>query len=116
MLRAMAFFALVTSAFAGEPLNLVVNASAGFSAAIVQQLAVVQSDPSPGEFAEKTVAYAKAKAAYFNALRAAIPELENIAMGKEARPPELDTFAAAFAVTGEDQEKVADEETLVLLK
>jgi hypothetical protein len=36
--------------------------------------------------------------------------------GKEARPPELDTFAAAFAVAGEDQEKVADERTLVLLK
>jgi len=27
-----------------------------------------------------------------------------------------DTFAAAFAVAGEDQEKVADKETLVLLK
>jgi hypothetical protein len=40
----------------------------------------------------------------------------NIAMGKEERPPELDTFAAAFAVAGEDQEKVADEETVVLLK
>jgi hypothetical protein len=39
-----------------------------------------------------------------------------IAMGKEERPPELDTFAAAFAVAGEDQEKAADEETLVLLK
>jgi hypothetical protein len=34
----------------------------------------------------------------------------------EARPPELDTFAAAFAVAGEDQEKVADEKTAVLLK
>jgi hypothetical protein len=39
-----------------------------------------------------------------------------IATGKEERPPELDTFAAAFSVAGEDQEKVADEETLVLLK
>jgi len=39
-----------------------------------------------------------------------------IAMGKETRPPELDTFAAAFAVAGENQEKVADQETLVLLK
>jgi hypothetical protein len=38
------------------------------------------------------------------------------ATGKEARPPELDTFAAAFAVAGEDQEKVADEKTMVLLK
>jgi hypothetical protein len=39
-----------------------------------------------------------------------------IAMGKEARPPELDTFAAAFAVAGENQEKAADEETAALLK
>jgi hypothetical protein len=34
-----------------------------------------------------------------------------IAAGREARPPELDTFATAFAVAGEDQEKAA-----VLLK
>ena len=39
-----------------------------------------------------------------------------IATGKEARPPEVDTFAAAFAVAGEDQEQAADKETLVLLK
>jgi hypothetical protein len=31
-------------------------------------------------------------------------------------PPELDTFAAAFAVAGEKQEMVADQETLALLK
>jgi hypothetical protein len=35
-------------------------------------------------------------------------------MGKEERPPDLDTFAAAFAVAGEDQEKAADAQTLVL--
>ena len=28
-----------------------------------------------------------------------------IAMGRQARPPELDTFAAAFAVAGENQRK-----------
>jgi hypothetical protein len=39
-------------------------------------------------------------------LREELPELMRIAMDKEARPPELDTFAAAFAVAGEDQEKV----------
>jgi hypothetical protein len=39
-----------------------------------------------------------------------------IATGREARPPELNTFAAAFAVAGEKQEIVADHETLVLLK
>jgi hypothetical protein len=77
---------------------------------------MLQSDPSPGEFAGKTIDYAEAKEAYFKALRAEVPELMKIAMGKEARPPELDTFAAAFAVAGEDQEKVADKETLVLLK
>jgi hypothetical protein len=42
--------------------------------------------------------------------------LMKIATGKEERPPELDTFAAAFAVAGEDQAKVADGETFVLLK
>jgi len=36
-------------------------------------------------------------------LRAEIPELIKIATGKEERPPELDTFAAAFAVAGEKQ-------------
>ena len=31
-----------------------------------------------------------------------VPELMKIATGKEARPFELDTFSAAFAVAGED--------------
>jgi len=60
--------------------------------------------------------YAEAKEAYFKALRAEVPELMKIAMGKEARSPELDAFAAAFSVAGENQEKVADEETMFLLK
>jgi hypothetical protein len=61
--------------------------------------------------------YAEAKTPYFKALRAELPELLKIATGKEARdPPELDTFAAAFAVAGEKQEMVADQETMVLLK
>src|SRR5271157_5957834 len=79
-------------------------------------VSMLQSDPAPAELAEKTIDYAEAKEAYFKALRAEVPELMKIATGKEARPPELDTFAAAFAVAGEDQEKVADEKTLVLLK
>jgi hypothetical protein len=41
--------------------------------------------------------------------------IKQAATGKEARPPELDTFAAAFAVAGEEQEKGADQETLALL-
>jgi hypothetical protein len=47
---------------------------------------MLQSDPSPADLAEKTI----------------------------DTPPEL--YAAAFAVAGEDQEKMADEQTLVLLK
>jgi hypothetical protein len=116
MFRAIVFFGLITSAIASEKLDVLVNAAASFSAAIQQQLEMLQSSLSPAELAEKTIDYAEAKAAYFKALRAEVPDLMKIAMGKEARPPELDTFAAAFAVAGEDQEKVADQETLVLLK
>jgi hypothetical protein len=61
-----------------------------------------QSDPEPAELAK--------------ALREELPELMNIAKGTKARPPELDTFPAAFAVAGEKQEMIADQETLVLLK
>jgi hypothetical protein len=42
--------------------------------------------------------------------------LLKIATGRQARPPELDTFAAAFAVAGGKQEMVADQETPALLK
>ena len=116
MFRAIVFFGLITAAFASEKLDVLVNAAASFSATIQQQLEMLQSDPSPAELAEKTIDYAEAKKAYFKALRAEVPEMMKIATGKEARPPELDTFAAAFAVAGEDQEKAADQETLVLLK
>jgi hypothetical protein len=116
MFRAIVFFGLTTAALASEKLDVLVNAAASFSATIQQQLETLQSDPSPAELAEKTIDYAEAKTAYFNALRAELPELMKIATGKEARPPEVDTFAAAFAVAGEDQEQAADKETLVLLK
>jgi hypothetical protein len=53
---------------------------------------------------KRTIDYAEAKTAYFKSLRAEM----KIAMGMERRPPELDTFAAAFAVAGEKQEMVAD--------
>jgi len=100
MFRVLVFFGLITSALAGESLNVLVNASASFAAAILQQLDAVQSDSSPTELAEKTIAYAAAKTAYFDALRAGMPELENIATGKEPRPRELDQFATNF--TGDD--------------
>ncbi|MBV8141125.1 MAG: hypothetical protein JOZ60_03675 [Verrucomicrobia bacterium] len=116
MFRAIVFFGLAASAFASATLDVLVNAAASFSATIQQQLEMLQSNPSPEEIAEKTIDYAEAKEAYFDALRAELPELMKIATGKEARPPELDSFAAAFAVAGEEQEKVADRETLVLLK
>ena len=77
---------------------------------------MVQRNPSPAELAENTIDYAEAKEAYFKALREELPELMKIATRKEARPPELDKFAAAFAVAGENQEMVADQKTLVLLK
>jgi hypothetical protein len=86
------FFALATSAFASATLDVLVNAAASFSTAIQQQLEMLQSNPSPAELAEKTIDYAEAKTAYFMALRAEVPEMMKIAMGREARPPELDTM------------------------
>jgi hypothetical protein len=80
-----------------------------------QQLEMLQSNPSPAELAQKTIDYAEAEAAYFEALRTELPELINIATRTQARPPEFDAFAAAFAIAGEEQEKVADEQTLALL-
>ena len=116
MVRAIVFFGLATSAFASATLDVLVNAAASFSTATQQQLEMLQRDPSPAELAEKTIDYAEAKTAYFKALRAEVPEMKKMAMGVEERPPELDTFAAALAVAGEDQEKAADQETAVLLK
>jgi hypothetical protein len=66
------------------------------SAAIQQQLATVQNDPLPAEFVEKSIAYAEAK----TALREAMPELINIATGKESRPVQLEEFSAAFSIAG----------------
>jgi hypothetical protein len=115
-IRTIVFFCLITAACASETLNTLVNASAVFLAAILQQLATVQNDPTPTILAEKTISYAKAKTAYFTALRDAVPELEDIATGREARPPEVDMFAQTFSVAGEKQEKAADAATEVLLK
>src|SRR3984893_10413529 len=116
MFRTIVLFGLITSAFAGESLDPLVIASVGFSMAIQQQLATTRSDPSPIALAAKTIVYADAKMAYFNALRDAAPEFMNIATGREARPTELDTMAEVFAVAGEKQEMVADEATIALLK
>jgi hypothetical protein len=110
------FFALSTSVFAGERLTALVTAAQDFSVAIQEQLAAVQNDISATQLVEKTVSYAKAKTAYYNALRAEIPEMTDIATGRQPRPPDLDKFPTAFSVAGETQEKAADEETSILLQ
>jgi hypothetical protein len=86
MFRAIVCLGLATSAFASVKLVALRNAAASFSAAFQQQLEMLQSNPSPAELAEKTFDYAEAKEAYVKALRAEVPELLKIAMGKEARP------------------------------
>jgi hypothetical protein len=101
MFRTLVFFGLITSAFAGESLDALLHASRGFSTAIQQQILAIARGPSLIEFVAKTIVYADAKTAYFNALREAAPELMNIATGREVRPPELDTMAEVFVVSGE---------------
>jgi hypothetical protein len=113
--RLTVFFAVVTSVFAGGTLDALVNAAEGFTLAIQQQIAAAQSITSPSAFAEKTISYAAAKTAYYQALRAAVPELTDIATRKKPRPPEVDQFAQAFSVAGEKQEMVADQATAALL-
>jgi hypothetical protein len=56
------------------------------------------------------------KTAYYNTLLDAMPELINIARGKEVRPPSLDAMTEIFSVAGEKQENVADKETADLLQ
>jgi hypothetical protein len=86
------FFGLAAPAFASATLDALVNAATRFSAAIGQQLVMVKNDPAPAEFAEKTVAYAEAKTAYFTALRKEMPELINIATRRKLQLLQLDNF------------------------
>jgi len=53
---------------------------------------MVKNDPAPAEFAEKTVAYAEAKTAYFTALREEVPELINIATRRKLQLLQLDNL------------------------
>jgi hypothetical protein len=114
VLRTLVFFSLITSAHAS--LDNLVDAAQTFAAAIDQQITTDQSDPSPTDFAEKTIAYADAKISYYQALRAAMPELTDVATGREPRPKEGDKFRDAFRVSGGIQEIAADKETAALLK
>src|SRR5271165_1442428 len=116
MFRAVMFFGLITSSFASETSDVLVDATASFAVTIQQQFEMLVGDPAPAELAEKTIDYATAKTGYFNALRAELSELIDIATSKETRPPEVDIFVAAFVVAGEEREKLADQKTLVLLK
>jgi hypothetical protein len=74
------------------------NAAQGFALAIQQQIAAVQSITIPAELADKTISYAAAKTAYYEALRAAAPELTEIATGQRPRPPEMDRFAQVVSL------------------
>jgi hypothetical protein len=107
----IAFFALGTSLFAGERLNALVTAAQDFSVAIQEQLAAVQSDISATQLVEKTVTYAKAKTAYYDALRAEMPKMTDIATGRQPRPSDLDKFLAAFIFAGEKLERLIREGT-----
>jgi hypothetical protein len=113
--RAIVFFTLAASTLAGPNLDILVNAAASFSITINQQLQMLRSNPSVAAFAEKTMNYAEAKRSYFEALQAALPILTNAQRDNEERSPEIDKFAAALAVAGEEQEKMADQETSALL-
>jgi hypothetical protein len=112
----IAFFAFATSVFAGETLTALVTAAQDFSVAIQEQLTAVQNDISATKLVEKTVSYATAKTAYFNALRAEAPVITNVATGWQPRPSELDKFPTAFSTAGEKKEQTADEETSILLE
>jgi hypothetical protein len=116
MFRSVMFFGLITSSLASEKSDVLVDATASFAVTIQEQFEMLVGDPAPAELAKKTIDYATAKTAYFNALRAEVSELIDIATSKETRPPGVDIFVAAFVVAGEEREKVADQKTLVLLK
>jgi len=111
---AFAFFYLAVSALAAQNLDLLLNAAASFSVTINQQLQMLHGNPSVTAFAEKTIDYAEAKAAYFEALRAALPMLAHAPAGEEGQPAEADKFAAALAVAEEEQQKIADKGTSAL--
>jgi hypothetical protein len=111
---AFALLTLATFAFASQNLDVLINAAASFSVTISRQLQMLHSNPSAAAFAQKTMDYAAAKAAYFEALRAALPILTSAPSGEEERSPEIDKFAAALAVAREEQKKMADNQTLAL--
>jgi hypothetical protein len=115
MLRLFLFLGIVTTTLASVTLDALDNAAQRFSIAIDQQWTIAQSDPSPATLVENTIAYASAKISYYTALRAAMPELANIATGREPRPPQGDKFRGAFEPAGL-REIAAEKATEVLLQ
>jgi hypothetical protein len=116
MLRLFLFLGIVTTALASVTLDALEHAAQSFSIAIDQQWTIAQSDPSPAALAENTIAYAAAKISYYTALRAAMPELANIATGREPRPPQGDKFRDAFQPAGGLREIAAVKATAALLQ
>src|SRR5262249_59957411 len=102
---AFAFFSLAVSALAAQNLDVLLNAAASFSVTINQQMQMLHANPSATAFAEKTIDYAEAKAAYFEALRAALPILAKAAAGGEEESAETHKISPARAVTQEEEPK-----------
>ena len=115
MLRLFLFLGIVTTALASVTLDALDSAAQSFSIAIDQQWTIAQSDPSPATLAENTIAYADAKISYYAALREAMPDLANIATGRQLRPPQ-DKFREAFEPAGALRGIAAEKETAALLQ
>ena len=62
------------------------SSTADGRAAIAKHLEMLRSEPSAQEFAKETIDYAIAKTAYFEALRAAMPELVRNAIAEKKAP------------------------------
>jgi hypothetical protein len=116
MLRLFLFLGIVTTALASETLDALDSAAQSFSIAIDQQWTIAQSDPSPATIAENTIAYADAKISYYTALREAMPELTDIAMGRAPRPPQVSKFRDVFETAGALREIAAERATAALLQ
>jgi hypothetical protein len=116
MLRLILFLGIVTAALASVTLDSLDSAARSFSIAIDQQWTIAQSDPSPATLAENTIAYADAKISYYTALREAMPELGNIAKGREHRPPDVGKFRDAFEPAGALREIAVEKATEALLQ
>jgi hypothetical protein len=116
MLRLILFLGIITTARASVTSESLDSAARSFSIAIDQQWTIAQSDPSPAALAGNTVAYADAKLSYYTALREAMPELADIATGREYWPPDLGKFRDALDPAGALREIAAEKATEALLR